>query len=242
MLPSLNNISSQQAHPTTQVKEKLQTLMDYANTYPNIYFRYYASNMQLHVDTDAAYLVLPKARSRIAGYFRLLGQDTTIYDHNGAILIECKTLRNVVTSAAEVETHGIFHNAKQTLPIRHILTELGHKQLQPTPIKTDNSTSAGYVNKNIQIKRSKTWDIYLHWLCDKEKQKKFQLFGTKEAITKQIISQNISQLFITEKSEILTCMSETKTSLTCDCKGVLIWDSPESLNHILQSYISCWTN
>ena len=179
MLTALNDISSQQAHPTTHVKTKLQQLMDYAHTYPNIYLRYYASDMQLHVDTDAAYLVLPKARSRIAGYFRLLSNDTTKYDHNGAILIECKTLRNVVTSAAEAETHGVFHNAKQTLPIRHILTELGHPQLKPTPIKTDNSTAQGYVNKNMQMKRSKTWDMHLHWLRDKEKQKYFSVYWDK---------------------------------------------------------------
>ena len=117
MLPALNDISSQQAHPTVKVKDKIQTLLDYANTYPNVFLRFYASDMQLHVDTDAAYLVLPKAQSRIAGYFRLLNKDTTKYDTNGAILIECKTLRNVVTSAAEAKTHGVFHNAKLALHI-----------------------------------------------------------------------------------------------------------------------------
>ena len=137
--------------------------------------------MQLHVDTDAAYLVLPKSRSRIAGYFWLLDKDTTTYDTNGAILIECRTLQNVVTSAAEAETHGVFHNAKQTIPIRHILEELGHKQLKPTPIKTNNSTAAGYVNKNMQMKRSKTWDMHLHWLRDKTKQKFFSVYWDKGA-------------------------------------------------------------
>jgi hypothetical protein len=179
MLTALNDMSSQQAHPTVKVKDKLQTLMDYANTYPNIFLRYYASDMQLHIDTDAAYLVLPKAKSRIAGYYRLLDKDTSKYDKNGAIMIECRTLRNVVTSAAEAETHGVFYNAKQAIPLRHILEQLGHKQFQPTPIKTDNSTSAGYVNKNMQMKKSKTWDMHLHWLRDKEKQKYFNVFWDK---------------------------------------------------------------
>ena len=49
------------------------------------------------------------------------------YDTNGAILIECRTLHNIVTSAAEAETHGVFYNAKQSIPIRHTLEELGHK-------------------------------------------------------------------------------------------------------------------
>ena len=78
------------------------------------------------------------------------------YVDNGPVLIECRTLRSVVTSAAEAETHGVFHNAKQSLRIRHILEQMGHPQLSPTPICTDNSTSAGYVNLNMQMKRSKT--------------------------------------------------------------------------------------
>ena len=42
--------------------------MDYLSTYPNA-FRYYDSDKILHVDSDAAYLVAPKARSRIAGFY-----------------------------------------------------------------------------------------------------------------------------------------------------------------------------
>ena len=119
----------------------------------------------------------------IAGYFRLsnaLTTPSTPHD-NGAILIECKTIRNVVTSAAEAETHGVFHNAKQAIPIRHILNAIGHPQIAPTPIKTDNSTSAGYVNNNMQLKKSKTWDMYLHWLRDKENQKIFKVYWDKGA-------------------------------------------------------------
>ena len=97
------------------------------------------------------------------------------------IIIEYRTLRHVVTSAAEAETHGVFHNAKQILPIRHLLHEMGHPQCNPTPIRTDNSTSAGYVNKNMQMKKSKTWDMQLHWLRDKENNKDFQVFWDKGA-------------------------------------------------------------
>ena len=45
--------------------------MDYLNTYPDAYIRYHASDMVLYVNSDAAYLVAPKARSRIAGYYYL---------------------------------------------------------------------------------------------------------------------------------------------------------------------------
>ena len=46
--------------------------MDYVHTYPNAYIRFYSSDMILHVDIDAAYLVAPKASNRIAVYFHLL--------------------------------------------------------------------------------------------------------------------------------------------------------------------------
>ena len=43
--------------------------MDYAHIYPDAKIRYYASDMQLYIDLDTAYLVLPKARSRGAVCF-----------------------------------------------------------------------------------------------------------------------------------------------------------------------------
>ena len=58
-----------QSKPTEQTKAKAQQLMDYLHTHPDAYIRYHASDMFLYVDSDAAYLVAPKARSRIAGYF-----------------------------------------------------------------------------------------------------------------------------------------------------------------------------
>ena len=69
ILPALNEIGLQQSQPTQQTKEKCLQLMDYLATYPNVFIRYHASDMKLHVDTDAAYLVLPEARSQIAGYY-----------------------------------------------------------------------------------------------------------------------------------------------------------------------------
>ena len=181
MLTALNDIGAQQALPTQKVKQKVQQLLDYANTYQDVFVRYYASDMQLHVDTDAAFLVLPKARSRIAGYYRLLRHTDSPHfkDDNGPFYILCKTLRSVVTSAAEAETHGVFHNAKKTIPIVHTLTHMGHKQKQPTPIRADNSTAVGFVNRNMQMKQSKTWDMQLHWLRDKQNTDYFNVFWDK---------------------------------------------------------------
>ena len=68
--------------------------MDYLHTYPNAYIHFYASDMILHVDSNAAYLVAPKVRRRIAGYFHLLDHPN-ITKHpklNCAILIKYKTI------------------------------------------------------------------------------------------------------------------------------------------------------
>ena len=61
--------------------------------------------MALHVDSDAAYLVLPKARSRIAGYFYLSKECpitiTKSSPINGSVLVECKVLKHVLSSVVE---------------------------------------------------------------------------------------------------------------------------------------------
>lgn len=51
--------------------KKCNRLLDYVTTYPDVIIRYHASDMQLNADSDVAYLVAPKGRSRIAGFIIL---------------------------------------------------------------------------------------------------------------------------------------------------------------------------
>jgi len=180
MLVGLNEISRQQAKPTQTTKKKCQQLMDYAATYPDVFVRYYASDMVLHVDSDAAYLVSPKAKSRISGFFYMSDHPEKTHQPtpNGAILVECKTLRHVVASAAEAEIAGVFHNAQVALEIRRILEVLNHPQ-PPTPIKTDNSTANGFIHNNIHQKRSKSWDMRYYWLRERQTKNQFRFFWAK---------------------------------------------------------------
>ena len=108
------------------------------------------------IDSHAAYLVLPKARSRIVGYFRLGNKPSSKYKYkvNSEILIEYHTLRHVVSSAAEAETKGVFQNAKLSLPIHYMLIAMENPQ-DPTPIATDNTTTTAFVHKNMVTKKSK---------------------------------------------------------------------------------------
>ena len=105
--------------------------MNYAATYPNAKLRFFASNMVLHVNSDAAYLVQPNAGSQIVGYYILssyLSPPPSIPKpaQNAPILIECKTLRTVVASAAEAETGGLFHDGQTIVHICRLLEALWH--------------------------------------------------------------------------------------------------------------------
>jgi hypothetical protein len=140
ILPTLNNIASEQgASPTTMTTARTHMLIDYLHTYPNGIIQYYASNMILKSTSDAAYLVQPKARSRAAVHYYLGWRNNDRV--NGALDVVCKTIKNVVSSAAEAKTGGIYMGGKHTCPIIAALNELGHTQ--PTtgsPFETDNNT------------------------------------------------------------------------------------------------------
>ena len=179
ILPALSEISTSQAHPTEDTKRKSIMLLDYLASNPIARIRYHASDMILHVDSDAAYLVAPNAKSRIAGYYYLGDRPEKKSNKiNGAVLVECRYLKHVVASAAEAETGGLFHNCQNAIYIRRLLEILNHEQ-GPTPIKTDNSTAASFVNEMIKQKRSKSWDMRYHWIRDQQSQNKIKVYWDK---------------------------------------------------------------
>ena len=140
--------------------------------------RFHACDMQLNVDSDAAYLVQPQARSRYAGYFYLGSPQPKHYILNGAVLVTCRTIRSVCASAAEAETAGLFHNAQHAIVIKRILEVMGHKQ-NPVPLKTDNSTANSFVYDNIKQRKSKTWDMRFNWLRDRSFKRDIRIFCDK---------------------------------------------------------------
>ena len=62
MLPGLNEVSVQQSKPTEATQRKVNQLLDYVASHSNAVLRYHASAMVLHIDSDAAYLVLPQLK------------------------------------------------------------------------------------------------------------------------------------------------------------------------------------
>jgi hypothetical protein len=114
--------------------------------------------MILHIHSDASYLSVSNARSRLGGLFFLGNKFPEQDTLNGSILNVASVIKNVVASAAESEVGACFHNAQSGAPLRVTLTELGHTQ-PPTPLRTDNSTAFGILNETIKQKRSKAMDM-----------------------------------------------------------------------------------
>ena len=183
ILPALTELAMKQSAPTTTTNSNALMLLDYLATHDNTKIRFNKSGMVLHCESDAAYLVAPGAKSRIAGHYFLA--DTPPKPpaipsprRNGAVHVLCKLLRHVVASAAEAETCALFFNAQMVIHMRRLLEALGHKQ-PPTPIQTDNSTAHDFVNRRMRTKKSKSWDMRLNWLKDSKQEEQFRVFWEK---------------------------------------------------------------
>ena len=79
---------------------------------------------------------------------------------------EYHTLRDVVTSAEEAETKGVFFKCKTIAS--HTLHFNCYETSSTPPIATYKTTTTGFAHNNMVMKRSTSWDINLHWLRDKE--------------------------------------------------------------------------
>jgi hypothetical protein len=162
-------------------------LLDYLATHPDATIRYNASDMILSVCSDAAYLVLPNARSRAAGLFFLANRHGATSTPpapkpNGPVHVLCKTLRTVAASASEAETGALFLNAQEAVPMITALQEMGHPQPPTgTPLETDNATAHGILHAQVRMRKSKAFDMRYHWLKDRIAQGQFNLYWKKGA-------------------------------------------------------------
>ena len=148
ILVALSSLASAQAAPTEYTMELIKWLLDYVATDPEAILTYESSDMILAVHSDASYLSEASARSRVGGHF-FCSSDVSDPPNNGAVLNISKILKAVMSSAAEAELGVIYINANEAVPMRQLLAEMGHKQPK-TPIQTDNTTTCGVVNHNIQ--------------------------------------------------------------------------------------------
>jgi hypothetical protein len=157
---------------------KANWMLDYLATNSDFTLRFYASNMQLAIKSDASYLSAYNSRSRVGGYHYLT---STVTDpskpaptKNGAVLVISNILKNVVSSAAEAEIAATFYNGQEGCPIITTLAEMGWPQ-DIVVITTDNSCAEGFCSRTTKQKRTKAIDMRFYWILDRCNQKQYKV-------------------------------------------------------------------
>jgi hypothetical protein len=112
VLMPLNDIAMEQTKATEKTQAATNQLLDYLATHPDATIRYHASDMILHIHSDASYLSVSNARSRLGGLFFLGNKSPEQNTLNGSILNIASVIKNVVASAAKSEVRACFHNAQ----------------------------------------------------------------------------------------------------------------------------------
>jgi hypothetical protein len=176
LIMPINVLAYEQSRATADTADKVIKLLNYCNTHPEAKIRYHASDMILHIHSDASYLSEKEANSRAGGFF-YMGRRTNTDKKltNRAILIISTVLKHVMSSAAEADIGALFINAKEGAVLRTKLEELGHPQ-PPTPMETDNTTTTDYRNGTIKQKRTKAMDTRFYWIKDRVKQGQFNVY------------------------------------------------------------------
>jgi hypothetical protein len=186
LLVALGSLAS--APKSEATAEAIVQLLNYCATHPDAVIRFHASDMVLHVHSDASYLSEAHARSRAGGYFFLSDQPTDPNvaplptsippPLNGPVHVPSSIMRVVLSSATEAEMGALFYNAKDAAWLRTTLQELGHPQ-PPTPIQTDNACAAGIINDTVKQRRSKAIDMRFYWVRDRVRQNQFVVHWRK---------------------------------------------------------------
>jgi hypothetical protein len=129
----LNDIATEQTKAKEQTQAATNQMLDYLATHPDATIRYHATDMVLHIHSDASYLSVSNARSCLGGLFFLGIKYPKQETLNGSMLNVAAVIKHMVASAAESEVGACFHNTQSGAPLRVKLTELGHTQ-PPTPL------------------------------------------------------------------------------------------------------------
>jgi hypothetical protein len=100
---SLNDIATEQTKATEKTQAATNQVLDYLVTHPDATIRYHASDMILHIHSDASYLSVSNARSCLGGLFFFVNKPRQEDTLNGSIINVVSVIKNVVASAAESE-------------------------------------------------------------------------------------------------------------------------------------------
>ena len=171
LLVALSAIAARQSKATVVTEQAAHLILDYVATYPNDGIVYRASDMILCAHADAGFLNESQSRSR-AGAHIYLSENEAFPRFNGAVLSIAQIIKFVMASAAESELAALFITAREMIPHRQTLIDMGWPQPK-SPIQTDNSTASGVVNNTIVPRRSKMMDMRFWWLRCRASQDQF---------------------------------------------------------------------
>jgi hypothetical protein len=103
-----NDIATEQTKATEKTQAATNQMLDYLATPPDATIQYHFSDMVLHIHSDASYLSVSNARSRLSGLFFLGNEFPKQETLNGFILNVAAVIKNVVASAEESEVGVCF--------------------------------------------------------------------------------------------------------------------------------------
>lgn len=118
MLLLLNALVVAQKNSAQATIQALVHFLNYCATHPGATLCYHASNMILHIHSNAAYLNETRARSRVGGHHFLGDRASPINQpSNGANLDIAAILKQVISLGAEAEVGATFLNGKEAMVV-----------------------------------------------------------------------------------------------------------------------------
>jgi hypothetical protein len=182
MLLAINAIACQQEHPTKKTELAIFKWRNYCVMHLDAKTRYHASDMLLHIHSDASYLSTPRVISSAGWHFFLSSKpvnpekpEETKVPLNGPVHSMCERIRNMIASTVEAAIGALYANTCKGEELCITLEEMGHQQLL-TPIMMDTMATNRIVNDMVKQKRSYAIDMHFYWLKDRCQQGHFQVF------------------------------------------------------------------
>ena len=108
-------------------------LLDYCATYSDDGITYRTSNMALAANCDTSFNNESQSRSREGAYI-FLSENVSTSRWNGPLLTISHIMKYVVSSEAKAEMAALFLTAKEMVPLRNNLQEMGWKQSHIIPV------------------------------------------------------------------------------------------------------------
>ena len=151
---ALNAIFTQQDSVTESTNESIDQPLDYLVTYSDEGIFYRSRNVVFAAQSDSGFHNKSKGCSRNGSHI-FLAEDEPFPLWDGTILTIAQIIKFVTSSATEAELGALFITAKEIVPMRHTLIEMGWPR-PPLLIQTDNSTEVGVVDDTTIARKIKS--------------------------------------------------------------------------------------